>query len=563
MPADFSQNLIFGLCGGLGLFLYGMKILSEGLQKVADDRLRTILSSLTDNRLLGAGVGMLVAAIVQSSSATTIMVIGFVNAGLLSLVQSLGVILGANIGTTVTAQLIAFNISQYALPAIGLGALFKLFAKNRTLNYVGEVVLGFGLLFFGLLIMKQAFAPLKSSEQFHHLLLMVTDYRLLAVLVGAGLTMLVQSSSAVIGVTLALASSGLLPFETSVALILGENIGTTVTTNLAAIGTGRAARRAAFCHFFVNLVGVGYMLLFFDLFTGLVDSVTPGDPHRTVSVAAQAAYLDVAIGDAPFVARHIANTHTLFNVINVLIFLPLIGLLAKLSAVVVRESDTVGAELQTRFIDKRVLNTPPIALGQARSETRRMAQTTLEMVKGTNRLWQQQRVGDIAILKKSEDLVDFLQKEITDFLVILSQKPVSSAAQQEIGSLMHMVNDIERIGDHCEHLWQLCRRKIETGTSFTDIGFGEIVDISEKTAELLAFVVASFDEDIADLAERARSLDNVIDALEKTYRSNHISRLNTGECSVRPGLIYIDMLHNYEKIGDHALNVADRLAGDS
>ena len=234
MSALLNQQLIFGLLGGLGMFLFGMKIMSEGLQKIAGDKMRKILSALTDNRFIGAFVGIAVTAIIQSSSATTVMVVGFVNAGLLSLIQSIGVILGANIGTTITAQLIAFKITQFALPAIGLGAGLKLFSKNKKYSYTGEIILGLGLLFLGLLTMKHAFIPLKTNDDFRQLFLLVGDYKLLGVLIGALLTVIVQSSSATIGITLVLASSGLISFEASVALILGENIGTTITALLAA-----------------------------------------------------------------------------------------------------------------------------------------------------------------------------------------------------------------------------------------------------------------------------------------------------------------------------------------
>ena len=282
-----NQNLIFGLLGGLGLFLFGMKIMSEGLQKIAGSRMRKILAGLTDNRIVGTLVGIAVTAMIQSSSATTVMVVGFVNAGLMSLVQSIGIVLGANIGTTITAQLIAFKITHYALPAIGIGAGFKLFAKNKKWSYAGEILLGFGLLFFGLSVMKAAFDPLKASEEFRQLFMIIGDNHLLGVLIGAILTIVVQSSTATIGITIALASTGILTFEASVALILGENIGTTITTNLAAIGTNLAARRTALAHFLFNAFGVCYMLLFFTLFTKFVASITPGDADFIIQTQEQ------------------------------------------------------------------------------------------------------------------------------------------------------------------------------------------------------------------------------------------------------------------------------------
>jgi len=480
MSALLNQQLLFGLFGGLGMFLLGMKVMSEGLQKIAGGEMRKILSALTDNRFIGALVGIAVTAIIQSSSATTVMVVGFVNAGLLSLVQSIGIVLGANIGTTITAQIIAFKITKYALPAIGLGVGLKLFSKNKKNVYVGEIILGFGLLFFGLSTMQSAFNPLKTSEEFRQLFLLVGDYKLLGVLIGALLTFIVQSSSATIGITLALASSGLITFEASVALILGENIGTTITTNIAAIGTNLAAKRTAFSHFLFNVIGVLYMLLLLPVFMKIVSSITPGNADFVIQTQAQASSYAAEIGDKPYIARHIANTHTLFNLINTMIFLPFIGLLAKISTLVIRGEDDLD-DFQMKFIDDRVLNTPPVAIGQARRETRRMAQIALEMVEETNLFLEDGDFKRIRTLEKKEELVDILQREILGFLVKLSQKSISAETSEAISSLMNMANDLERIGDHCENIWKLGIRKVEGKITFTHSGENGVSNIAEKT----------------------------------------------------------------------------------
>lgn len=546
--------------GGLGLFLFGMKILSEGLQKVAGDRMRKILAALTNNRIVGALVGIAVTAIIQSSSATTVMVVGFVNAGLMSLVQSIGVILGANIGTTVTAQLIAFKITKYALPAIGIGAAFKLFSRNRKWSYFGEILLGFGLLFFGLSVMKSAFDPLKASEEFRQVFMIVGNNHLLGVLIGAVMTVIVQSSSATIGITIALASTGLLSFEASVALILGENIGTTMTANLAAIGTNLAARRTAFAHFLFNSLGVFYMLALFPLFLQFVSSLTPGDADFVIQTQEQVARMGGEIGDKPFIARHIANTHTLFNVVNTIIFLPLVGLLAKLSTLAIRGREE-EVEFHLKYLDNRVLSTPPIALAQARSETRRMAQIAQEMVDETLRFLQDNDLKRVPDLQKKENLTDVLQKEITDFLVALSQKSIDQEASKEIASMMNMINDLERVGDHCENLWTLNQRKLAQRITFSEIAMNEIADISELTSSFLATVVTALIQKNTAVYDEAHRLEDAIDDLEERLRNNHIKRLNTGECTVNSGLIYIDMLHNFEKIGDHTFNFAKAVVG--
>lgn len=561
MSVLLSQQLIFGLLGGLGMFLFGMKTMSEGLQKIAGDKMRKILAALTNNRFIGALVGIAVTAIIQSSSATTVMVVGFVNAGLLSLVQSIGVVLGANVGTTITAQLIAFKITKFALPAIGLGAGLKLFSKNKKYVYIGEIILGFGLLFFGLTTMKHAFNPLKASEEFRHLFLLVGDYRMLGVLIGALLTVIVQSSSATIGITLALASSGLISFEASVALILGENIGTTITANLAAIGTNLAAKRTAFSHFLFNTLGVLYMLILMPFFMKFISYITPGNADFVIQTQAQASSYAAEIGDKPYIARHIANTHTLFNIINTIIFLPLIGVLAKLSTLIIRGEDDQD-DLKMKFIDDRVLNTPPVAIGQARRETRRMAQIALEMVEETNLFLEDGNYKRIRPLENKEELVDVLQREILSFLVKLSQKSISTETSESIGSLMNMANDLERIGDHCENIWKLGVRKFEGKITFSHLGTNEVATIGEKTHEFLKFVIEAMENEDKSIGAKAIELEDEIDDLEENLRSNHIARLNTGECAVNPGLIFIDILHSYEKIGDHTYNVSEAVIGD-
>lgn len=561
-----NQSLLFGLLGGLGLFLFGMKILSEGLQKVAGSRIRKILAALTDNRFVGTLVGLSVTALIQSSSATTVMVVGFVNAGLMSLVQSIGVILGANIGTTITAQLIAFKITQFALPAIGIGAGLKLFSRSRKWTYIGEIVLGFGILFYGLTIMKTAFDPIKGSAEFEQLFLLVGDNHLLAVLIGAILTIIVQSSSATMAITLMLATSGLLSFEASVALILGENIGTTITANIAAIGTNLAARRTALAHFLFNVIGVSYMLILFPYFIGAVSWFTGlfvGEAaDMVIQTQADLALYGGAIGDKPFIARYIANTHTLFNIVNTLIFLPIIGLLARLTTMVIRGEDE-EVDFHLKYIDNRVLNTPPIALGQARAETRRMANVALHCLDDTILFLNDSDLKRVPGMERKEELLDLMQKEIMDFLVALSQKSISQETSREIASLMHMVNDLERVGDHCENLWRLEERKIDQKILFSKAAMVELHEISTTTRSFVAFVIEKMQQGALEgLPGLAVAMEDKIDALESGLRNNHINRLNTGECAVLPGLVFIDMLHNFEKIGDHTYNLSRALAGE-
>ncbi|MFO7766038.1 MAG: Na/Pi cotransporter family protein [Pelovirga sp.] len=561
MSVLFNQQLMFGLIGGLGLFLFGMKIMSEGLQKIAGNKMRQILASLTSHRLVAALVGVGVTALVQSSSATSVMVVGFVNAGLLSLMQAIGVILGVNIGATITAQIIAFNVTQYALPAIGVGAALKLFSKKRRINYSGEVILGVGLVFFGLAILRQGFDPLRTSEGFQQLILLVSDYKLLGIAIGAILTIITQSSTATLALTLALATSGLITFEASVALILGENIGTTITANISAIGTNLAARRTAFCHFLFNFFGVVIMLIVFPLYLKLITAITPGDADFVIQSQSQADIYASAIGEKPHIARYIANAHSLFNVINTIIFLPFIGSLAKISTYFIRGEGR--QEIQPiKFIDDRVLNTPPIAIGQARRETRRMAQIALDMLEETNHFLDDNDVRRIPDLERNEETLNVLQQELMDFLAKLSHHSISADTSAKIASLMNIVDHLERIGDHCETLWQLNIRKIEEKIKFSHTGTNEVTSIATTAGEFLQFVITAMEQDNLDIVQEAINYEDKIDALEYSLRMNHIARLNTGECAVQPGLIFIDMLQCYEKIGDHTFKVSDAIAGN-
>jgi len=556
------QEMIFGTIGGLGLFLFGMRIMSEGLQKTAGSRMRQLLQFLTRNRVMALLVGLVVTAVIQSSSATTVMVVSFVNAGLMGLTQAIGVILGANIGTTVTAQMIAFKIHHYALPAIGVGMGLKLFAKRESWQNAGEILLGFGLLFYGLAIMKDAFGPLKSSPVFEEWFVRFSENPLLAIAVSTAFTIIVQSSSATVGIVMALATTGLLGFQACVYLILGDNIGTTITANLAAIGTNTTAQRTARAHSLFNVVGVAWILMVLPLFLRLVDAVTPGNPDLVIRTAEEAARFSMGIGEKPFIARHIANAHTLFNVVNCLLFLPLMGLLAKASAPLVRRR-AAGLELEfhLQYLNPKVLETPDLALAQARLETTRMAEVTQAMLRRSWDFFSTLDEASYNRVARKEQLVDLLQKEITDFLTTLSRKSVSAETSKEIADMLHVVADLERIGDHAENLAKLTYRMQKNRTEFSDTAKTEIRDVfgaAQTFLDLVATGIGSRDPEI--LAE-ARTCEDKLNQLEDTLRASHIRRLQEGSCQVEPGLIYIDMLTNLEKIGDHSYNIAEFLAG--
>ncbi len=555
-----GTELIFGLTGGLGLFFIGMRFMSEGLQRVSRDRLRRILAALTNNRVVAVLVGLGVTSIIQSSSATTVMTVSFVNAGLMSVKQAIGIVLGANVGTTVTAQIIAFKIHHYALPAIGLGVGLRLFARSGKGRSMGEVIMGFGMLFFGLAIMKDAMGPLKDSAVVRGLFIKFDGNPLFGVLVGTIFTVMMQSSSVTIGVTMTLAASGLLSFQGAVALGLGGNIGTTITAQLASIGTNTAARRTAQAHTLFNVIGVFYLLLVFPYFIKLVDWITPGTPDLLIKTAAEAERFGMELGDKPYIARHIANAHTLFNVVNTVVFLPLLGVLTKISSWIIPQRKA-EEEFHLQYLDGTVVETPSMAIEQARSETERMGEISLAMVDGAMEAFFAGTTSGLELVRKKEGVVDLLQREILSFLVKTAQSSLSPEDSKEISSIINMVNNIERIGDHAENLCELVERKARLKLPFTETATEDTKEIYSVSREFLVMVIDGIRERNRYIKPEADAYEERINSLEDTMREGHIKRLNEGICGVDPGLVFIDMLTNFEKIGDHCFNIAEAVVG--
>jgi len=555
-----TQQLIFGLIGGIGLFFIGMRFMSEGLQKAAGDRMRRILETLTNNRIVAVFVGLTVTSIIQSSSATTVMTVSFVNAGLMTLNQAIGVVLGANIGTTITAQIIAFKIHHYALPAIGIGVGFRLFAKSAKWKSIGEVIMGFGMLFFGLSLMKDAMSPLKNSPMVKEIFIQFDGNPLFGVLVGTIFTVLMQSSSVTIGITMALAASGLLSFYGSVALVLGDNIGTTITAQLASIGTNTIARRTAQVHTMFNVIGVCYILLLFPYFLKFVNWVTPGNPDLLITTAEQVERFGLELGDKPYIARHIAMAHTLFNVINTIIFLPLLGVLARIASWIIPQK-AGEEEFHLVYLNTKFVDSPPMAIEQARNETVRMGKISLAMLDEVMDAFFNNNVKGLEQVRKKEEIVDMLQREIISFLVRTSQGSLSPKDSQEINSIIHMADNIERIGDHAENLCNIVERKARLKLSFTEIAMNDIREIYTANQEFLEFVINGIQKRNRRIKPEADAYEERINRLEDAMREAHIQRLKDGVCEVDSGLVFIDMLTNFEKIGDHAFNIAEAVVG--
>lgn len=559
--AFFMQTVLFQSLGGLGLFLFGMKIMSEGLQRVAGNKLRQILGMVSNNRLVGCGVGALMTSIIQSSSATTVMLVSFVDAGLMTFVQAIGVILGANIGTTVTAQLIAFKITAYALPAIAAGVVLKFFLGRRKWIYVGDVLLGFGLVFFGLATMKAGFAPLKDHPAFISLF---TRFNaddltgiLLCIMVGSALTMILQSSSATVGITMALASQGLLNFEACVALILGDNIGTTITAELASIGGGINAHRTARAHTLFNVIGVANIIIFFPFFVQLVVWVT----HTFMDIGLP----DMVVnGEHPNISRYIANAHTGFNVVNAAFFLMVLPYLVKVATWLTphkKEEADLEELHKIKYLDSRYIDTPSVAIGQARAEIVRMGEAVQLMYRDVVGSLKERKLSELSKWKKREDLVDMLQREITQFLVDVVRYDISQEESKEVASLMRMANNLERAGDGIENIAELIEELIEGNLHLSEGGSRDYETISAVVEEFLSTVVEGIRNEDKSIMPHAQELEDEIDRMREEMRGNYIMRLQSGACVVDPGLIFVDMLTAFEKIGDFCYNVAQAVAG--
>ena len=537
------KEIIFGIIGGLGLFLFGMKLLSEGFQKLAGTRLRQILKFLTNKAVVGILTGALVTGIIQSSSATTVMVVGFVNAGLLALKQAIGVIMGANIGTTITAQIIAFKIDQYALPAIGLGFALFMLARRRAWKFWGQVLLGFGLLFLGLFIMKQVLGPLKDNPITRQALISFSTNPLLGILAGAIITAVIQSSSATVGLIMAMAFNGLLSFPASIALMLGADIGTTITAQLASIGTNLTARRAAWAHTLFNILGVGYILIFVynGWFARFIEFITPGDVDANI-------------------LRHIANAHVAFKLLNAAVFLPFIGLLERVCYwVVPGEIEELPAE--PKFLEKHLLDTPPLALDQAAKELLRMTGVAQEAISCAMQGFFNR---DRRLLKKVsrwEEAIDNLQREITHYLVEISQRSLTPQESEKLPALLHSVNDIERIGDHAENLEELADRAIEEKLPFSQSALDELRLVYNEVDAMMEDVKRALENGEHQHARAALAREEKLNRLQIELRQNHIQRLNQRKCFVLSGVIFLDFINNLEKIGDHLTNVAQAVMG--
>ena len=552
---DYKQ-MILGTIGGLGLFLFGMGLMSEGLKKVAGQKLRKIVESMTKKPLIAFLVGAGVTTLVQSSSATTVMVIGFVNAALLTLKQAICVIIGTNVGTTATAWLVsisgvgAFKITIYALPAVGFGFLLMTLGRTRRTKSIGQITLGFGILFVGINFMKDAFEPLERSPRVQELFILLGNKPILAILAGAVVTTLLQSSSAAIAIVQLLASGGAFGgdwqkvLDVSIPFVLGSNIGTTITAQLAALQANLNARRTAWAHTIFNVLGVciAYPFIYLGLFGALVYKVSPWE-----------------LGPAT-IAANIAIAHTIFNVVNSGVFLPLSGVLEGIVVKLVPEKPGDIAAKPV-ILEEHLLGTPVIALEQSKREIVRMAKTAKKALENCLSAIVNNDRRTLESVRQIEDFIDEFQIAITTYLSALSRRQLSDEVSIELPVLLHTVNDLERIGDHAVNVVEIAERKIEKKLSFSELALAEIGQLRREAEQMFDHVIEALEKNDIEAAKSALVNENSINQMQMDFRRSHVQRMSESICSAEAGLVFIDLVDNIEKIGDHLTNIAQAIIG--
>lgn len=526
------MKIAFGVLGGLGLFLYGMNLMGTGLQKAAGEKLKRLIEVLTSNRLMGVIVGTVVTMVIQSSSATTVMVIGFVNAGLMTLNQAVGVIMGANIGTTITAQLIAFKLSDYAPIVVAIGVAIWLFSSKKKNKEIAEILIGFGILFIGMDFMSSHLAPLGDSQVFKDMIISLRN-PFLGIIVGFGLTTLVQSSSASIGLLLALGSQGLIDIDIALPILFGDNIGTTTTALISSIGANKTAKRAALMHFLFNVVGtIIFMIVLRKPVETLVMNFSPNN-----------------------IQRQIANAHTLFNLINVVIQFPFAGLLVLAAEKLIKgeeEEEIRGL----KYLDTRIIETPSIAVGQASKEVLRMGKIVRDNFKTSIESFYSKDEKLTQKVFEEEKNINFIEKELTKYLVQLSNAPLTDEQHATVTTLFHAINDIERVGDHADNIAELAQNRIDNKLWFTDTALDELHIMFDMVENIFSKSLLAFKTADSRIAEEVISVEAEVDAMEKRYRESHIERLNTQSCQPSSGIIFLDIISNLERVADHSSNIA-------
>jgi phosphate:Na+ symporter len=528
--------MIFSLLGGLGLFLYGMKMMSDALENMAGDRMRRVLELLTSKRLAAVGVGMGVTAIIQSSSATTVMIVGFVNAGLMTLLQATGVIMGANIGTTITAQLIAFKLSDIAPMILFIGMIMAIFLKKRKQVRLGEIILGFGMLFVGLTLMSDAMVPLRENEAFKSFLVNFKS-PILGVLIGAGFTAIIQSSSASVGILQAMAAMGLIGLDSAVYVVLGQNIGTCVTAILAAIGTSTNSKRTAGIHLTFNIVGTIVYLILLAVFPAIVSWVQSLSPDN--------------------VSRQIANFHTVFNVSITLLLFPFAKQIVRFVSMLIRDKQKTGdAEKRLVYLDERIAQTPAIALTQTLKELYRMGGITRDNFGYALDAFFSQDELKVHKVKEVEKTVDYLSDNITNYMITFRGAELPDEDLKQLGRLYHVIIDLERISDRAENIAEYTMTLVDSKERLTPEAQDELRNICDKTMAVLNKSLEIFEHRDLEQYDALKAMKKEVDILQRRYTQNHIDRLQEELCRPHTGVVFTNMLASLERIASHSINIA-------
>ena len=539
-----SFGTILTMAGGLGLFLFGMELMSDSIEKVAGARLRRILEIFTTNRFMGMIVGIIFTGIIQSSSACTVMVVSFVNSGLMNLYQAAGVILGANIGTTITSQLVSFNLSKIAPLILLVGVVVMMFTKKEKVRKVAEVVVGFGILFVGLSTMSQAMANMKNEPQVVNLLMSLKN-PFLATLMGFALTAIIQSSSVTVSIVLLLANQDLLPLPITLYIILGCNIGACATAMLASMTGKKDAKRAALIHLLFNIIGtvIIYIALFVagDQIVELIKSISADN------------------------GRFVANAHTLIKIAQVIMLFPFTGWLVKMTYLIVPgEDQKVGyrESYQLKYIGDKVVFNPATAVVEVVKELERMASLAEENLNRAMNALITLDEEDIEEVYEVEKNINFLNHAITDYLVKINQTTLPIEDLNSLGALFHVVNDIERIGDHAENVADAARQRKEEGVSISKEAQKELGDMLEMVNKIIRYAVEMFAKSDETHMQEIITLEDQVDEKERELQKKHVERLTKGECSPEAGMIFSDIVSGLERVADHATNIAFAITTD-
>ena len=525
------------LLSGLGLLLYGIKILGEGLELAAGAKLKVLLEKMTSNRFAAVLVGFVITTLIQSSSTTTVMVVGFVNTGIMNLTQAIGVIMGANIGTTTTSILVSLDIGKYAPIAIGIGVFLSMLTKKTTKKHIGLAITGFGMLFLGMTLMKDAMEPLASSPVFSEWL-MNANNPFVAILIGTVITAVIQSSAASIGILQALASQGLIPLHFAAYVIYGQNIGTCITALISSIGTKKNSKRTAVMHVLFNVFGTVIFIILTKLlpFTDWIESLTDNTMMQ------------------------LSLVHIIFNVVSTLIMFPFADkVLVKLACLIVPDKkDSSEDDFKLKFVDNLMINTPPFAVAQVSKEVHRMAGLARQNFSIAAEDLLNKSCDHFDEVQHTEEVINFLNHNITPILVKINSLDLSYSDAKYIGRVFHVINDIERIGDHAQNLEEAAKSRVDEGIEISAEGEKELREMYETTLKLIDGSIEAFTAQILDneKAEQLSEYEASVDDMQTEFEQSHIERLNAHKCNTRAGMLFINTITDFERVADHATNIA-------